>query len=156
MTVFSRWSLFSRRQELSWAKELIERLGIRTSSPQQNWPTSGESAKVAIGKWLRGDAQVLIFDEPTKGVDIKAKQDLFSLIDQLAQQGKGIIYASGEFSELVGLCDRICVLWDGRIVAELNAAEVDEETLLLFSTGGTLSEQRITPTRRAALASPVV
>lgn len=92
---------------------------------------------MAIGKWLRGNAQVLIFDEPTKGVDIKAKQDLFNLIDGLAQQGKGIIYASGEFSELVGLCDRICVLWDGRIVAELNAADVDEETLLLFSTGGT-------------------
>ncbi|XKE23256.1 sugar ABC transporter ATP-binding protein [Yersinia wautersii] len=136
---FSRWSLFSRRQELSWAKELIERLGIRTSSPQQKLArlSGGNQQKVAIGKWLRGDAQVLIFDEPTKGVDIKAKQDLFSLIDQLAQQGKGIIYASGEFSELVGLCDRICVLWDGRIVAELNAAEVDEETLLLFSTGGT-------------------
>ncbi|EKN4807124.1 TPA: ATP-binding cassette domain-containing protein, partial [Yersinia enterocolitica] len=136
---FSRWSIFSRRQELSWAKELIQRLGVRTSSPQQKLArlSGGNQQKVAIGKWLRGNAQVLIFDEPTKGVDIKAKQDLFNLIDGLAQQGKGIIYASGEFSELVGLCDRICVLWDGRIVAELNAADVDEETLLLFSTGGT-------------------
>ncbi|WP_145579885.1 sugar ABC transporter ATP-binding protein [Yersinia vastinensis] len=136
---FSRWSLFSRRQELSWAKELIQRLGIRTSSPQQKLArlSGGNQQKVAIGKWLRGNARVLIFDEPTKGVDIKAKQDLFALIDGLAQQGKGIIYASGEFSELVGLCDRICVLWDGRIVAELNAADIDEETLLLFSTGGT-------------------
>ncbi|CAI0693133.1 Ribose import ATP-binding protein RbsA [Serratia proteamaculans] len=80
---------------------------------------------------------MLIFDEPTKGVDIKAKQELFTLIDGLARDGKGIIYASGEFSELVGLCDRICVLWDGRVVAELNAAEIDEETLLLYSTGGT-------------------
>ncbi len=76
-------------------------------------------------------------DEPTKGVDIKAKQDLFRLIDGLARDGKGIIYASGEFSELVGLCDRICVLWDGRVVAELSAADIDEETLLLYSTGGT-------------------
>lgn len=136
---FSRWSIFSRRQELNWAKELIQRLGVRTSSPQQKLArlSGGNQQKVAIGKWLRGNAQVLIFDEPTKGVDIKAKQDLFNLIDGLAQQGKGIIYASGEFSELVGLCDRICVLWDGRIVAELNAADVDEETLLLFSTGGT-------------------
>jgi simple sugar transport system ATP-binding protein len=92
---------------------------------------------VAIGKWLRGDARVLIFDEPTKGVDIKAKQELFTLIDGLARDDKGIIYASGEFSELVGLCDRICVLWDGRVVAELDAAEIDEETLLLYSTGGT-------------------
>ncbi|ANI31554.1 ABC transporter [Yersinia entomophaga] len=136
---FSRWSIFSRRQELNWAKTLIQRLGIRTSAPQQKLArlSGGNQQKVAIGKWLRGDAQILIFDEPTKGVDIKAKQELFGLIDDLARQGKGIIYASGEFSELVGLCDRICVLWDGRIVAELNAAEINEETLLLFSTGGT-------------------
>lgn len=136
---FSRWGLFSHRQALSWAKQVITRLTIRTTGPMQKLVrlSGGNQQKVAIGKWLRSEAQVLIFDEPTKGVDIKAKQDLFSLIDDLAQQGKGIIYASGEFSELVGLCDRICVLWDGRIVAELDASTIDEETLLLYSTGGT-------------------
>jgi len=82
---------------------------------------------------------VLIFDEPTKGVDVKAKTDLFQLIDGLAREGKGVIYASGEFAELVGLCDRICVLWDGRIVAEIAGAEAHEETLLYYSTGGTAS-----------------
>ncbi|RTG20593.1 sugar ABC transporter ATP-binding protein [Serratia marcescens] len=136
---FSRWSLFSRRQELRWAREIMQRLNIRASGPQQRLArlSGGNQQKVAIGKWLRGDAEVLIFDEPTKGVDIKAKQELFSLIDGLARAGKGVIYASGEFAELIGLCDRICVLWDGRIVAELNAADIDEETLLLYSTGGT-------------------
>ncbi|CAI0701577.1 Ribose import ATP-binding protein RbsA [Serratia entomophila] len=136
---FSRWSLFSRSRELSWARDIMQRLNIRAAGPQQRLArlSGGNQQKVAIGKWLRGDAQVLIFDEPTKGVDIKAKQELFTLIDGLARAGKGIIYASGEFSELVGLCDRICVLWDGRVVAELNAADVDEETLLLYSTGGT-------------------
>jgi len=136
---FSRWSLFSRRQELRWALDIMQRLNIRASGPQQRLArlSGGNQQKVAIGKWLRGDASVLIFDEPTKGVDIKAKQELFTVIDNLAREGKGIIYASGEFSELVGLCDRICVLWDGRIVAELNAADIDEETLLLYSTGGT-------------------
>lgn len=136
---FSRWGVFSHQQALGWARHLIRQLTIRTTGPMQKLArlSGGNQQKVAIGKWLRSEAQVLIFDEPTKGVDIKAKQDLFSLIDGLAQQGKGIIYASGEFSELVGLCDRICVLWDGRIVAELNASEIDEETLLLYSTGGT-------------------
>ncbi|CAI0782183.1 sugar ABC transporter ATP-binding protein [Serratia entomophila] len=136
---FSRWSLFSRSRELSWARDIMQRLNIRAAGPQQRLArlSGGNQQKVAIGKWLRGDAQVLIFDEPTKGVDIKAKQELFTLIDGLARAGKGIIYASGEFSELVVLCDRICVLWDGRVVAELNAADVDEETLLLYSTGGT-------------------
>lgn len=136
---FSRWSIFSKRQSLSWAKEIISRLGIRASGPMQKLArlSGGNQQKVAIGKWLRSESQVLIFDEPTKGVDIKAKTDVFRLIDGLAQQGKGIIYASGEFAELVGLCDRILVLWDGRIVAELDAADVDEETLLVYSTGGT-------------------
>lgn len=136
---FSRFSLFNSRQALRWAKDIIGRLGIRTSGPMQKLArlSGGNQQKVAIGKWLRSESQVLIFDEPTKGVDIKAKTDVFRLIDGLAQQGKGIIYASGEFAELVGLCDRILVLWDGRIVAELNAADVDEETLLMYSTGGT-------------------
>ncbi|WP_413528473.1 sugar ABC transporter ATP-binding protein [Rahnella inusitata] len=136
---FSRWSIFNRRQSLSWAKDIIGRLGIRASGPMQKLArlSGGNQQKVAIGKWLRSESQVLIFDEPTKGVDIKAKTDVFRLIDGLAQQGKGIIYASGEFAELVGLCDRILVLWDGRIVAELDAADIDEETLLVYSTGGT-------------------
>ncbi|MBM7345567.1 ATP-binding cassette domain-containing protein [Pantoea coffeiphila] len=136
---FSRWSLFGHRQAWRWAEEVISKLGIRTTGPRQTLRrlSGGNQQKVAIGKWLRNDADVLIFDEPTKGVDIKAKTDLFELIDGLARQGKGVIYASGEFAELVGLCDRICVLWDGRIVAEMAANETDEETLLLYSTGGT-------------------
>jgi len=136
---FSRWSLFGHRQAWRWAEEVIQKLGVRTTGPQQilRRLSGGNQQKVAIGKWLRNDAEVLIFDEPTKGVDIKAKTDLFELIDGLARQGKGVIYASGEFAELVGLCDRICVLWDGRIVAEMDARHVDEETLLLYSTGGT-------------------
>lgn len=136
---FSRWSLFGHRRAWRWAEEIIARLGIRTTGPRQTLRrlSGGNQQKVAIGKWLRNNADILILDEPTKGVDIKAKTDLFELIDGLARQGKGVIYASGEFAELVGLCDRICVLWDGRVVAEMAASETDEETLLLYSTGGT-------------------
>lgn len=136
---FSRWSLFGHRQAWRWAEQVIRQLQVRTTGPAQTLRrlSGGNQQKVAIGKWLRNNADVLIFDEPTKGVDIKAKTELFTLIDNLAHEGKGIIYASGEFSELVGLCDRICVLWDGRIVAELAARDVTEETLLLYSTGGT-------------------
>ncbi|WP_437888375.1 sugar ABC transporter ATP-binding protein [Phytobacter sp. V91] len=136
---FSRWSLFGHRQAWRWAQEVIARVGVRTTGPGQQLRrlSGGNQQKVAIGKWLRGNANVVIFDEPTKGVDVKAKTDLFQLIDGLAREGKGVIYASGEFSELVGLCDRICVLWDGRIVAEVKGEEAREETLLYFSTGGT-------------------
>ena len=136
---FSRWSLFGHRKSWRWAQEVIARVGVRTTGPGQilRRLSGGNQQKVAIGKWLRGNANVVIFDEPTKGVDVKAKTDLFQLIDGLAREGKGVIYASGEFSELVGLCDRICVLWDGRIVAEVKGEEAREETLLYFSTGGT-------------------
>ena len=138
---FSRWSLFGHRQAWRWAEEVIDRVGVRARGPGQvlRRLSGGNQQKVAIGKWLRNDASVLIFDEPTKGVDVKAKTDLFQLIDGLAREGKGVIYASGEFAELVGLCDRICVLWDGRIVAEIAGAEAREETLLYYSTGGTAS-----------------
>ena len=129
------------RQAWRWAEEVIARVGVRARGPGQvlRRLSGGNQQKVAIGKWLRNDASVLIFDEPTKGVDVKAKTDLFQLIDGLAREGKGVIYASGEFAELVGLCDRICVLWDGRIVAEIAGAEAREETLLYYSTGGTAS-----------------
>lgn len=135
---FSRFGFFNHRKAQGWAQEVIKRLAIRTLGPAQTLRrlSGGNQQKVAIGKWLRNNAEVLIFDEPTKGVDIKAKTDLFVLIDQLARQGKGIIYASGEFAELVGLCDRICVLWDGKIVAELDGHQATEETLLYYSTGG--------------------
>lgn len=138
---FSRWSLFGHRQAWRWAEEVIARVGVRARGPGQvlRRLSGGNQQKVAIGKWLRNDASVLIFDEPTKGVDVKAKTDLFQLIDGLAREGKGVIYASGEFAELVGLCGRICVLWDGRIVAEIAGAEAREETLLYYSTGGTAS-----------------
>ncbi|WP_410013448.1 sugar ABC transporter ATP-binding protein [Sodalis sp. C49] len=137
---FTRWGWFSAGRARRFAQQVVDRLGIRASGLDQQLLrlSGGNQQKVAIGKWLRGHAEVLIFDEPTKGVDIKARQDLFVLIDGLARQGKGIIYASGEFSELLGLCDRICVMWDGRIVAQLDARATDEETLLLYSTGGTL------------------
>ena len=135
---FSRFGFFNHHKARGWAQEVIKRLGIRTSGPTQTLRrlSGGNQQKVAIGKWLRNDAEVLIFDEPTKGVDIKAKSELFVLIDKLARQGKGVIYASGEFSELVGLCDRIYVLWDGKIVAELDGHQATEETLLYYSTGG--------------------
>lgn len=136
---FSRWSLFGHRKSWRWAQEVITRVGVRTLPGRERALrrlSGGNQQKVAIGKWLRGNANVVIFDEPTKRVDVKAKTDLFQLIDGLAREGKGVIYASREFSELVGLCDHICVLWDGRIVAEVKGEEAREETLLYFSTGG--------------------
>lgn len=77
-----------------------------------------------------------IFDEPTKGVDVGARKDIFTIIHELVARGKGVIYASCELADVIGMTDRIYVLYDGQIVKELRTAETSEEELLYLSTGG--------------------
>ncbi len=132
------FSFLDRKREKETAKQLISRLGIKTPSEEtklQNL-SGGNQQKVAIGKWLVADADVYIFDEPTKGVDVGAKKDIFELIAELASRGKAIIYASSELSEIIGITDRVYVLYDGRSVKELETTATSEEELLLYSTGG--------------------
>jgi len=127
-----------RERELSTSKDIVKKLSIKCSNVKQTVAnlSGGNQQKVVVGKWLCTDAELYIFDEPTKGIDVGAKKDLYSLIARLADSGKAVIYASCEFEEILGLCDRIFVLYAGETVAELNAAEADEEMLLYYSTGG--------------------
>ncbi|MDP4171644.1 MAG: sugar ABC transporter ATP-binding protein, partial [Bacillota bacterium] len=132
------FSFLKRKKERDTAKEMIRLLGIRTSSEEelvQNL-SGGNQQKVAIGKWLVADADVYLFDEPTKGVDVGAKKDIYELIAALAERGKSIVYASSELSEIVGITDRVYVLYDGKTVKELKTSDTDEEELLFYSTGG--------------------
>jgi simple sugar transport system ATP-binding protein len=98
--------------------------------------SGGNQQKVAIGKWLISDAEVYIFDEPTKGVDVGAKKDIFELISGLAKRGKSVIYASCELSEILGITDRVYVVYDGEVAKELETKTTNEEELLFYSTGG--------------------
>jgi simple sugar transport system ATP-binding protein len=136
---FTNWfSFLDRKKEKTMAKQFIRSLGIKTPSEEtkvQNL-SGGNQQKVAIGKWLVAEADVYIFDEPTKGVDVGAKKDIFNLIAELAKRGKAIIYASSELSEIVGITDRVYVLYDGRAVKELETKSTNEEELLFYSTGG--------------------
>jgi simple sugar transport system ATP-binding protein len=120
------------------ARKLIGDLGIKTPSEFQIVAnlSGGNQQKVVVGKWLAGDSDVYIFDEPTKGVDVGAKQDIYRLIASLASRGKGIIYASCEFSEIMAIADRAYVMFDGEIVKELDVAKTNEKELLYYSTGG--------------------
>lgn len=125
-------------KEKALSDSYIQDLGIKTPSGQtkvQNL-SGGNQQKVAIGKWLAADAELYIFDEPTKGVDVGAKRDIFELIGRLAKNGKSVLYASCEFSELLGITDRIYVMYDGEIVKELVTKETNEEELMFYSTGG--------------------
>lgn len=126
------------KEERNVAKNMIDSLGIKTPGHEakvQNL-SGGNQQKVAIGKWLVTDSEVYIFDEPTKGVDVGAKKDIFELINSLAKAGKAVIYATCEFSEILGVTDRVYVMYDGKIMKELETAKTNEEELLYYSTGG--------------------
>ncbi|MGE7602776.1 sugar ABC transporter ATP-binding protein [Peribacillus sp. NPDC097675] len=132
------FSFVNRQAEKKKAKELITTLGIKTPSEEAKVEnlSGGNQQKVAIGKWLMADADVYIFDEPTKGVDVGAKKDIFELIAKLAEGGKAIIYASSELTEIMGITNRTYVLYDGSMVKELETSKTNEEDLLFYSTGG--------------------
>lgn len=131
-------SIVNKAKEKSDARKMIKDLGIKTPSENQSVAllSGGNQQKVAVGKWLNSESEIYIFDEPTKGVDVGAKRDIFELIESLAANGKGVIYASCEFQEILAIADRTYIMYGGRIVAELDIAETDEKQLLYFSTGG--------------------
>ena len=129
---------------------MIARLDIKTPNEKvkvQNL-SGGNQQKVAIGKWLLTDADVYLFDEPTKGVDVGAKRDIYELVAELAKRGKSILYASSEMSEMIGLTDRIYVMYDGKVVKELDTKNTNEEEILLYSTGGLLTMNTIEPMQK--------
>ena len=121
------------------AKEYVDGLGIRTPSIKQYVRnlSGGNQQKVAVGKWMAADCDVYIFDEPTKGVDVGAKQDIFRLINDITKRGNSVIYASCENSELLSITDRIYVLYDGHIMAELETAKTGEDEIMHYAVGST-------------------
>lgn len=135
---FSQWGFVKQADERKAAHKMIQDLGIKTPNEEQKVGllSGGNQQKVAIGKWLIAEADLYLFDEPTKGVDVGAKSDIFQLISQLAQMGKGIIYASSELSEILSITDRIYVMYDGTVVKELVTDQTTEEEVLYYSTGG--------------------
>lgn len=119
------------------AKEYVENLGIATPSINQYVKnlSGGNQQKVAVGKWMAADCDVYIFDEPTKGVDVGAKQDIFRLIYDIAKRGSSVIYASCENAELQSITDRIYVMYDGKIMAELQTADTCEDEIMHYAVG---------------------
>ena len=129
--------LLDRRREWAVTDTLGRRLALRSASPRQpvGQLSGGNQQKVVFARGLAGEAKVLMLDEPTRGIDVGAKQELYQLIRQLASQGVGILLISSELPELLGLADRLLVLHEGRQTALLDAREVDEETVLRYCYG---------------------
>ncbi len=137
--------IVSRRREAHRAAEAVSRLAIKTPSTAQAAGTlsGGNQQKVVLAKGLACGPQVLLLDEPTRGIDIGAKREIYSLIDHLARGGMGILIASSELPEILGIADRILVLAEGRVTAEIRRGEATEQAVL---------HAAIPPTRGAAVA----
>ena len=132
--------VLSHGREAQVAEEYRQSLGIRTPGVQQKVVnlSGGNQQKVVLAKWLFTDPQVLILDEPTRGIDVGAKFEIYSIMNSLADDGRGIVMISSEMPELLGMCDRIYVMNEGRIVGELSRAEASQErimAMILNSTG---------------------
>jgi ribose transport system ATP-binding protein len=92
--------------------------------------SGGNQQKVALAKWLAGDVKVLMLDEPTRGVDIGAKSEIYEVIDQLASQGMGVLVVSSEMEEVFAIADRVIVISDGCVAGELARSELTEEAIM--------------------------
>lgn len=124
-------------KEHNIAEEEIRALRIKTPSAEQEVShlSGGNQQKVVLGKWLANDCQVLILDEPTRGVDVGAKQEIYNLINDLAAQGRGIIVISSDMEEIIGITDRMLVLYEGRLVGKLEKSEYSQEKILTYASG---------------------
>ena len=131
--------LIDHRLESDLATHYAERLGIKTESLHQQTLllSGGTQQKIVLSKWLATQARVLIFDEPTRGIDIGARVEIYNLINDLAQNGNGIIITSVDLNEILGMCDRILVLRNGHIVADIPRASATKQNLLTYASGGT-------------------
>jgi ABC-type sugar transport system ATPase subunit len=126
-----------RKRENTLAHRMVERFGIVASLSQEARELSGgNQQKLIMSRWLLGEARVIIFDEPTKGIDIGAKQEIYRFMTELASNGKLIIMISSDMPELIAMSDRIIVMNKGRITNTLQKAEITEENILSCSIGG--------------------
>ena len=116
---------------------MIEKLRIKTPNERQivQYLSGGNQQKVVLGKWLSMQPKVLLLDEPTRGIDIGAKQEIYSLMEELAEQGVAILFVSSEMEEILGMSDRTLVMHEGRITGELQRDELSEEAVMQLATG---------------------
>ena len=119
---------------------MIAAMRIKTPSDRQvvQFLSGGNQQKVVLGKWLAIRPRVLLLDEPTRGIDVGAKQEIYRLMEELARQGVAILFVSSEMEEVLGLSDRVLVMHEGRITGELARHELSEEAVMHLATGAEL------------------
>ncbi len=133
---FTKTGFINKTKETAIVKEYIKSLKIKYSSIDQYVKTlsGGNQQKVVLAKWLITNSKVLIFDEPTRGIDVGAKKEIYDLMNSLTSKGLGIIMISSELPEILGMCDRILVMREGEITGQLSGKDATQEKIMLFST----------------------
>ncbi len=133
----SKWGFIKCNDEKRNTYEYVKDLHIKTPSVSQSVQnlSGGNQQKVVLAKWLFTKCRVLIFDEPTRGIDIGAKTEIYHLINRLADEGVAIIMISSELPEIIGMSDRIIVMHEGKVAGELSSSEASQEKIMLLATG---------------------
>jgi D-xylose transport system ATP-binding protein len=140
---FARFMRIDQDAELSQARKFAQSLAIKTPSLQVAVETlsGGNQQKVVISKWLMSEPRILILDDPTRGIDVGAKYEIYKLMNQLAESGFGIIMISSELEEVLGMSDRVMVMWEGRSNGTLDIAEATQEKIMARATGVELAQE---------------
>ncbi|MBR3905616.1 MAG: ATP-binding cassette domain-containing protein [Clostridia bacterium] len=130
----SKKGVIDKDLEKNKAEDIRYKLGVKTPSVEQNVGnlSGGNQQKVLVGKWIFAQPDVLIMDEPTRGVDVGAKYEIYQIINDLVSQGKAVMMISSELPELLGMCDRIYVMNEGRLIAELKAEDASQEIIMSY------------------------
>ncbi len=137
---FNYWGLVAAGRERETARSMCQKLHVRTPSVEQTVGllSGGNQQKVVLAKWLCREPRVLFLDEPTRGIDVGAKAEIYSLIDELAAQGVGVLMISSDLEEILGVCDRTLVMHEGSLAGELGREQMSEQAIMNLATGGHL------------------
>lgn len=143
----------NRRTECRRASEMIQKLAIKTPSTDQvvQYLSGGNQQKVVLGKWLALQPRLLLMDEPTRGIDVGAKEEIYVLMEELAVRGVAVLFVSSEMEEILGIPDRVLVMHEGRLAGELNRQQLTEESVMQLATGARNLDDAVPPrkTQRA-------
>jgi ABC-type sugar transport system ATPase subunit len=133
----ARWGLIPRDAEATRIQKAMGAFGIRATGPAQAVGTlsGGNQQKTLLARWLDREPQVIVLDEPTRGVDVGAKAEIHALIDRLASQGRAVLLISSDLPEILGMSDRVLVMHDGTLAAELQGASRTQENVILAASG---------------------
>jgi ribose transport system ATP-binding protein len=137
----SRFGVLSNGAQYQAAEDQVQAMRIKTPSLRQiaAYLSGGNQQKIVFGKWIMREPKVLLLDEPTRGVDIGAKQEIYALMEQLAGQGAAILFVSSEMEEILGMSDRVVVMQEGKIQGELLRSELSEQRLMELAFGRQIS-----------------